>query len=100
MSNPYRSPQIVPDKPKMGLIPAKKKAIVKVHQCDLPYLGMFRWFFFWLPTIREGSLFRCSCGEVHKVERIWYGNGMDYSGSCLTWIKHPFEVWLEAGGKE
>lgn len=100
MSDLYRTAQIVPDKPKMGLIPAKKKP----HRCVLPYIGWFHEILFWRPAPKEGALFRCFCGKVHRVklDEI-YGNdsyGSYKAGSQLIWEECPIEVWLEAGGKE
>jgi hypothetical protein len=95
---PYRSAEMIPNKPKMGLICAKKEVKPKVHRCDTPYIGMFRWLLFWLPTIKTGSVFRCPCGKA--FEAIIVRNVDPTMGFCLWWDKCSIERWLEAGGVE
>jgi hypothetical protein len=92
-SDPYRSMVLIQPKQHYGLIQAPKPA--KQHQCNKPMLSPFlRFFLFWLPTIRNNSLWRCiEYKKVYAAYVVQVPGGSD-------WLSSSIECWVENGGIE
>jgi hypothetical protein len=86
------------DKPTFGLIRSNTDTPKppKKHYCNYPgYLYCIWLKYFCFNPIKNGSLWRCGCGQVFEYVNITFseGDNVDF------WNETKSEDWIKAGGE-
>lgn len=91
-------------KPRFGLIPTPSYTLSKPHKCKPPGWLVHFWYWLWREPIKEGSVWRCTCGKVFEYQTVKlhdtaYPGGPVCLLNHLIWMPSNFEAWFSKGGR-